>query len=94
MLEKDGKKLEILFRSESGETDTNWCLLRVAVQAHMVMRICLCGEPLSLVQMTQLGKVKRSSFELSLFLQAFLYVGLMLPFVTFMWLHAPHPNCC
>jgi hypothetical protein len=83
-----------LFRSESGETDTNWCLLRVAVQAHMVMRICLCGEPLSLVQMTQLGKVKRSSFELSLFLQAFLYVGLMLPFVTFMWLHAPHPNCC
>ncbi len=38
-------------------TDTNWCL-RVAVQAHMVTRICLYGVPLSLVQMKQLGKVK------------------------------------
>ncbi len=89
-----GRNLKFCSEAKVGETDTNWCLLRVAVQAHMVMRICLYGEPPSLVQMTQLGKVKRSSFEPSLFLQAFLYVGLMLSFVTITWLHAPHPNCC
>jgi hypothetical protein len=89
-----GRNLKFCSEVKVGETDTNWCLLRVAVQAHMVMRICLYGEPPSLVQMTQLGKVNRSSFEPSLFLKAFLYVGMMLSFVAFMWLHAPHPNYC
>ncbi len=44
-------------KGKGGGTDTNWCL-RVAVQAHMVTRICLYGVPPSLVQMKQLGKVK------------------------------------
>jgi len=70
-----GRNLKFCSEAKVGETDTNWRLLRVAVQAHMVMRICLYGEPPSLVRMTQLGKVKRSSFELLFFCKLFFMLG-------------------